>query len=220
MEQRLSNATEFLRDAPFTWAVCGGYALDLFHGHAHRSHGDVDICTFERDRNAILQFMLQRGWVVYEFRGQGKVRPLDAASISEAGRNLMCLKPGCELVRFYPCEDEGLLYHEFLHEETSQFDYIEFLFNQSDETHFVFDSARAVVRDISRTILQRDSIPYLAPEIVLLYKASQPDMSKNIFDFEKTFPRLTAEQQCWFAHSLGKLYPDGHPWLGKLSSQA
>lgn len=212
LDQLLKQATDFLRHATFTWAVCGGYALDLFHGRSLRSHGDVDICTLERDRAAILSFMLQQGWCVYEFRGQGKVRPLDAASTSEQGRNLMCFTPDCQLVRFYPCEEESLLYHEFLHDDTAPFNYIEFLFNQTSDTRFVFDTSKAVERELSRAILKRDGIPYLAPELVLLHKASNPDIEKHTYDFLQTYPQMNHEQQSWFAQSLAAMHPADHPW--------
>jgi len=196
--------------------VCGGYALDLFHGHPLRNHGDVDICTLEPDRANIVSFMLQQGWCVYEFRGQGKVRPLDADSVSETGRNLMCFTPDCQLVRFYPCEEEGMLYHEFHLDDAAPFNYIEFLFNQTSGTRFVFDAGKTVERDLSHAILKRDGIPYLAPELVLLHKASNPDMEKHAFDFLQTCPLMSAEQQSWFAQSLAKIYPDGHPWQNHL----
>ena len=92
----------FMAGADFPWAVCGGYALDLFLDKDTRTHGDIDVCVFEKDRPAILHYMLSRDWTVYEFRGQGKVRPLDGTDLSEPGRNLMCLKEDCQLVRFYP----------------------------------------------------------------------------------------------------------------------
>lgn len=216
LDQLLAQATDFLRPAPFTWAVCGGYALDLFHGQPLRSHGDIDICVLETDRAAILSFMLQKGWCVYEFRGQGKVRPLDASSVSEKGRNLMCFTPDCQLVRFYPCEEEGMLYHEFLHDATAPFNYIEFLFNQASGTNFVFNAGKAIEHELSRAILKRNGIPYLAPELVLLHKASNPDTEKHLFDFQHTYPHMSAEQQDWFAQSLARMHPDGHPWQNPL----
>ncbi len=216
MDQLLTQATDFLHCAPFTWAVCGGYALDLFHGHSLRSHGDIDICTLESDRAAILSFMLQKGWCVYEFRGQGKVRPLDANSVSETGRNLMCFTPDCQLVRFYPCEEEGMLYHEFLHADAAPFNYIEFLFNQTNDINFVFDAERSIQRELSQAILKRDGIPYLAPELVLLHKASNPDMEKHLFDFQHTYPLMNDEQKIWFTQSLAARYPSGHPWQDHL----
>ena len=53
---------EFMRDAEFPWAVCGGYALELFLNRELRAHGDIDLCVLEQDRAKILQYMLEKGW--------------------------------------------------------------------------------------------------------------------------------------------------------------
>ena len=197
---------------PVSWAVCGGYALDLFLDRTFRVHGDIDLCVFEPDRDAIVHSMLRNNWRVYEFRGQGKVRPLDDTSSGDAGRNLMCVTDDCELVKFYPCEEEGLLYHQFFHTGIRRFNYVEFLFNTATETHFIFNKTAGIERERSEAIRFRQGIPYLAPEIVLLYKASQADKPEYRDDFEQTYPSMNSESREWFFRSLEKLYPDGHRW--------
>ena len=46
MDQLITAAKTFLNDIQVPWAVCGGYALDLFLGRAMRVHSDIDICVF------------------------------------------------------------------------------------------------------------------------------------------------------------------------------
>lgn len=202
-----------MKDAPFQWAVCGGFALDLFLNRDVRMHGDIDLCVFERDRNAVLQYMLERGWNVYEFRGWGKVRPLCAGMESDAGRNLMCTKDGCDLVQFYPCEDEGLLYHQFFHTGLKAFNYLEVLFSTAEDDYLIVDINRQIKREISQALLHQDGIPYLAPEVALLYKAANAENPDYQFDFEQTFPHLDEEQKAWFTRSMRLIYPEGHAWL-------
>ena len=204
----------FMADANFPWAVCGGFALDLFLDKTIRTHGDIDVCVFEPDRPAVLRYMLSHAWTVYEFRGQGKVRPLDGTALSEPGRNLMCLKEDCSIVRFYPCEDEGLLYHQFFHTGLASLNYIEFLFGIADGEKLVFDGQRGLVRALSKAILSRDGIPYLAPEVALLHKASNADNPDYQYDFAQTYPSLNDDQRAWFSNGLDVLYPCGHPWKG------
>ena len=206
---------EQLKDAPFQWAVCGGYAIDLFLGQTTRIHGDVDVCVFEKDRDAALKYMLDTGWNVYEFRGMGKMRRLHAGIKSDAGRNLMCVKEGCQLVKFYPCEEEGMLYHEFKHVGIEKCDYIELLFNRTDDGEFVFSVDKGIKREINKAIMYRCGAAYLAPEIVLLYKAAQPDRDENRVDFESVYPYMREEQKAWLMQSIEKLYPEGHKWLEK-----
>lgn len=212
MDQLLITAKDFFSNAQIPWAVCGGYALDLFLDRTIRVHSDIDICVFEKDRNAILRYMLQNDWRIYEFRGQGRVRPLDAESSSDAGRNLMCLNGDCNLVKFYPCEESGLLYHEFFHTGISTFNYMEFLFNTTSGNNFVFDKEKNIERVMSNAILFNDGIPYLAPEIVLMFKASQSERADYQYDFEQTYVRMSNEQKAWFSQNLNKFYPNGHGW--------
>ncbi|MBE6936670.1 MAG: hypothetical protein E7458_09320 [Ruminococcaceae bacterium] len=212
MDRLITEASKFLSGAPFRWAFCGGYALDLFLDRTMRIHGDIDICVFENDRDTILRYMLQNNWRVYEFRGQGKVRPLDDASASDAGRNIMCVKGECDLVKFYPSEDAGVLYHEFFHIGIRSFHYLEFLFSKKGKNQFVFDEEKDIRRDLSKAILFNGDIPYLAPEIALLYKSSQVERGESYSDFEQIYPHMSDEQKEWFSQKLDILYPGGHQW--------
>ena len=208
----LTNTNLFLQNAHIPWAICGGFALDLFLGKEIRPHSDIDICVFEPDRRKILQYMLQNKWNVYEFRGQGKLRPLDVYTESDPGRNLMCLRGDCELVKFYPCEEEPLLYHQFFHTGIKTFNYLEFLFNTTSDDYLVVNNKAGIKRELSKAILYRDEIPYLAPEIALLYKSSRPGNEEYQYDFEQTFPQMNDEQKSWFVQNLDVLYPNGHKW--------
>ena len=203
----------FLADCGFPWAVCGGFALELFLGKTIRAHGDIDICVFEKDRDAILRFLLDRGWRVYEFRGQGKVRPLMKGMQSDPGRNLMCLTEGCDFVKFYPCEDTGLLYHQFFHKGMKKLCYLDCLFSAVRGDNLVLDPKKGVEREMSKAILSRNGIPYLAPEIALLYKAGNSDNPDYQLDFEETFPHLNEDQRERFLQGMRRLYPEGHPWI-------
>jgi hypothetical protein len=56
-----------------------------------------------------------------------------------------------------------------------------------------------------------DGIPYVSPEIALLYKANAPEIERNAADFAVTVPLLVE----WLRHAIEKLYA-GHPWLERL----
>lgn len=195
------------------WAFCGGYAIDLFLERETRKHGDIDICVFERDRNVIKDYMLACGWNVYEFRGMGRLRKLCAEDTSDAGRNLMCLKDGCRLVDFYPCDEPGMLLHMFRHTGMEKFDYIEFLFNDSDGDEFVFNKPLGICRSMDKAILNNGEYFYLAPEIALLYKAANTDDETCRRDYELASVELNDDQRFWLRNGLEMCYPQGHPWL-------
>ncbi|HEU5381681.1 MAG TPA: hypothetical protein VFV38_40190 [Ktedonobacteraceae bacterium] len=61
----------------------------------------------------------------------------------------------------------------------------------------------------------RDGIPYLAPEIQLLYKAKDL-RPKDEADFTRVLPALDGKRRQWLAQSLALVHP-GHVWLTKLT---
>ncbi len=59
-----------------------------------------------------------------------------------------------------------------------------------------------------------EGIPYLAPEIQLLYKA-EGLRPKDEADFRQALPALTRERRAWLRDSLMLAHPH-HPWLDQL----
>jgi len=60
-----------------------------------------------------------------------------------------------------------------------------------------------------------DGVPYLVPEVQLLYK-SKGLRPKDQADFDSVQPRLGLQQKAWLKDALRKIYPERHPWLGRL----
>ena len=206
--EMLRQTKQLLADSGIRWAVCGGYALELYLGASIRGHGDLDLSVPEEDREQVRRLMLDKGWRVYEFRGQGRMRPLCPDTPSEKGRNLMCVKDGCELVTFWPCDEPGMVLHEWHPVGIQALNYMEFLFHEESGGSYWFSDALRL--PTQRACLSRDGIPYLAPELVLLYKASQPEREANRADYEAVFPRLTEASRAWLLKAL----PPDHPWAG------
>ena len=70
MNQILLAANDLLKDSGFTYAVCGGFALDLFTNTDIRMHSDIDICVFERDKNAIFRHVVKINGMCMNFKGR------------------------------------------------------------------------------------------------------------------------------------------------------
>ncbi|MCH5288070.1 MAG: hypothetical protein J1E43_11695 [Christensenellaceae bacterium] len=218
MREMLRDLRGLLAGCGADWAVCGGFAIELFLGRETRPHGDLDLAVPEEDRREVERFMREQGWLVYEFRGQGKLRRLTDGALSEPGRNLMCLREGCDLVTFWPCDEPGLVLHEWHASGIRTLNYMEFLFHRREGGAMLLGDAR---REVDRAILRRDGVPCLAPEVVLLLKAAQPEREANQQDFAAAFPALTEERRGWLLDSLRRQYPGGHPWLtGEAVSRA
>ena len=206
----LRQARDLLADFPCPWAFCGGYALEVFAGREIRPHGDIDLCIFEPHRAQIIAHLLRKGWRLYEYRGMGKVKPLHDSACSESGRSLMALLPDCPLVDFFPCEEEGLLYHQFRHAGMTELRFLDLLFSrtQGDALQVI-----GVTRPLDKAVLLRHGMPILAPEIALLYKASRPEEASAQLDFAAVAPLLNDEQRTWLRSALAAHFPAGHPWL-------
>ena len=67
-----------------------------------------------------------------------------------------------------------------------------------------------------RGIIRRtpDGIPYLTPELVLLFKAKHA-RAKDQADFDATIPYLTSDQRATLAGLLARAHP-GHRWIAQL----
>lgn len=47
MNELLLQTNNFLSGLQIPWAVCGGFALDLFLNREIRKHSDIDICVLK-----------------------------------------------------------------------------------------------------------------------------------------------------------------------------
>ena len=73
------------------------------------------------------------------------------------------------------------------------------------------NTGRSLERAIRRSA---DGIPYLAPEIQLLYK-SKAIRSKDQTDFDAVIGYLDQDARAWLWKSIARLDPN-HAWLSKL----
>jgi hypothetical protein len=67
-------------------------------------------------------------------------------------------------------------------------------------------------------IIRHDTrgIPYLAPQLVLLFKA-KATRPKDQADFDGVHPLLARDERTWLAAALRRIHP-GHGWLERLDS--
>jgi hypothetical protein len=76
-----------------------------------------------------------------------------------------------------------------------------------------------VIRSKEKMSLRSESdIPYLAPELVLLFKSkntSSHERAKDQDDFERALPHLEPERRAWLRWALIATAPD-YPWISQL----
>lgn len=173
-----------MRSFPKSWFICGGWALDLFLGKQTRAHHDIDIGLFRAD-----QLHLQTHFDTHHlfWIENGEKRPW------ETGHYLQ------------------LPIHE-LRLDVNDGE-MEFVLNEGSATHWIYRRNPAISLPLEQAILSTpEGIPYLAPEIVLLYKSTHLS-PKNQQDFDSVINHLSTAQKQWLQGSL-RLGGNGHVWLG------
>jgi aminoglycoside-2''-adenylyltransferase len=149
------------------WWVGGGWALDLFLGRETRQHADLDVVVFRADQEHAFTYF--EGWDL-RIAHQGELTPwrgerLELPVHTVWGRS----------------STDGLWE-------------LELFLMESDGSRWQFRRDPQITLELERVGLDRDGIPYLAPEIALLYKAKEP-RSYDEADFAAVVDELPDERR-------------------------
>lgn len=177
------------------WWIAGGWAIDLFLERQTREHEDIDVLILRRDQHAIRTLL--ETWDVqaalppprdeaWPFRSWQLTEVLD-----EAIHDIWC-RP-----------------------DSTQPWTIQLMIADTRGEQWLFRRMPTISRSLE-TIggATPEGIPYLAPEIQLLYKAKGRRL-KDEADFMQTVPALHRERRIWLRDSLTQAHPH-HPWLDQL----
>lgn len=198
------------------YAVCGGYAIDLFLGRKTRPHKDLDVAVFWEDRDRIVQFMLQAGWLVFEpYGGRYLHRIRSVTDQKRIRNNIWCVAPENGHYKFSR-RGMGLFAVRQDDAEQETLDFVEFLFNRREDGCFLYARDPAVRLDLKKAIRQAGKLPYLTPELVLLYKSTSLQNPDYALDFANTLPQLEAEEQSWLQNALTIQHGETHEWAAAL----
>jgi hypothetical protein len=190
MNSALERTVSVMRNFHAPWGIAGGWALDLFVGRELRPHADIDVAVLRADQ---LHLRAQLS---------GRVEKVVAHQLAE----------------WSPTEVLALPVHE-VHVTWPDGYQLEFLLNEQDRAtnEWVFRRDPRIRRPMPAVFVS-SRVPYLAPEIVLLYKAKAP-AAKDIEDFCAVVPHLRNDQRVWLRDALDMAAP-GHPWASALSQEA
>ncbi len=184
----ISETAELLRDASFPWWICGGWSIDLFLGRQTREHADVEVGVLRRDQCAV--FAALEHFEIHSAR-DGTLTELTASQ-----RRTGLTKPN----HGFWCRPRG-------REPWA----LEILLNEGDDDDWIFRRDAAIRRSLEAVVCKtEDGVPYLAPEVQLLFKAKAL-RPRDQQDFESALPKLSAGARAWLADALQQVHP-GHPW--------
>jgi hypothetical protein len=188
----LRRVAEELRTMPVAWHVCGGWALDLFMCQVTRVHLDVDVVVSRTDQHVLREHMTARGWTLLT-PSDGRIQPWPL---------YMSLEPPRHQV------------HAFRHSA-----FVDFLLADVDGGVWRYRREPTIIRDAGRMGLRsEEGIPFLAPELVLLFKSkntSGKERKNDQTDFERTYTTLEPERRAWLRWALTAVEPS-HGWIARL----
>lgn len=178
------------------WWIAGGWAIDLFLGRQTREHEDIDVQILRHDQDAVrarfgawdMQAALpQPRDEAWPFRPWRPGEILDL-SIHDIWRRPATTEPWALQLMIADTRDEWWLFRRM---------------------PSIMRPSVAIGSDTA------NGIPYLAPEIQLLYKAKGLRPMDEA-DFTQALPMLRQEQRQWLRNALATAHPQ-HPWLKRLS---
>ncbi|MFJ8250130.1 nucleotidyltransferase domain-containing protein [Streptomyces sp. NPDC094466] len=170
------------------WCVAAGWALDLFRGGQTRVHGDIEIAIPEAGFPEVRR---RFPGYVFDAAGSGRIwedaRPETLAAV-----------------------------HQTWLRDPATGNYLLDVFREPHDGDTWICRRDARIRLPYSEIVHHteDGIPYLAPELVLLFKAKHA-RPKDRRDFDATVPHLTRAQRTTLAELLARVHP-GHAWLTDL----
>ncbi len=181
--------------APFYFA--GGWAIDLHLGRVTREHHDIDVVVMRRDHllvhKALKQFSLK------------KIIPHPDGMPNRG-----------TIVEWRPGDKLELPVHQINAYRAGESEpAFQVMLAESRDNDWIFRRNPDVSMPLSRMGFHPLwGLPYLAPEIVLLFKAKHLEPRDRV-DFDNAIPALSAEARQWLRDAIEKTQP-GHEWLQVL----
>jgi hypothetical protein len=175
-----------LAPLPVRWWIAGGWALDLFIGNQTRTHGDLDIGILRRDVQTVLLHL--SSWEIFAAH-DGRLAKISGGEPPHASVNSLWCRDGADTAWSF-----------------------QLLLDDAEQDDWVYRRDRTVRRALSVAIRRdRRGVPYLAPEIQLLYK-SKHTRARDQMDFNQVGPRLDSNARAWLRDALMRTDPH-HEWL-------
>lgn len=213
MNNLIIQANEILQNQGFEYAFCGGWAIDLFIGAETRKHSDIDILAYWSERDIIIHYMQSLGFQVYEMLGDGKAHYItDVRNQIKIKRNIFCCTQDCEMLCLWETNETDVYFIDFKHTGQTKLNFIEFLFNDKEKNDLLYARNHAVKLALSDAILYSGNLPYLSPEMCLLYKSTEIEREGYQSDYDNAMANMNQQQKHWLDNALTTLYPEGHKW--------
>lgn len=171
------------------WGIAGGWALDLHLRKQTREHSDIDV-VITREEHLTAYDYLNQDWMLYK---------------AEKGKLSLW-------------EDREFLYTtmDIWVSKSSDTPFVfQMMLVDTEGDSWVYGRNKSIKRPFDDLFLKSDEgIPYIRPEIQLLYKAGSSQVrDKDYRDFRTILPSLLPQEKEWLKTSLSLQFPEGHDWI-------
>lgn len=171
-----------------SWWVTGGWALDLFLGR-EREHRALDIAVLRREQDAVRSHLA--AWDLQVLH-EGALTPWPPGERLPIDRDTAWGRPA----KYLPWQ-------------------LEIFFEQAEADEWVYSRDERVRLPLIALGSQTpDGVPYIRPEVVLLYRA-QDASAQDDTDVRDVADRLTNTGRKWLLDALNVAH-SGHHWIGRI----
>lgn len=178
---------ERLAEVNAPWCVAAGWAIDLYLGGPPRAHADIEIAVPRRAFPQIAHALTGFEWDV---AGAGRLWPLTDAGDHPGLHQTWCRDP-----------------------VTGRY-HLDVFREPHDADQWVCRRDPSITLPYDELIRFRGGIPYVIPEVALLFKAHRT-APKDEDDFRRVTPQLDDDARTRLIGWLTRLYPT-HSWLNRL----
>ncbi|MFJ8091059.1 nucleotidyltransferase domain-containing protein [Lysinibacillus sp. NPDC095746] len=174
---------------PIKWGIAGGWALDLHLGKQSRVHDDIDVIILREEQLTAYNY-LSGDWMLYKAEN-GKLVPWQEGEFLKTTNDIWATKSSSSPWAF------------------------QIMLVETEQQSWIYRREKSIRRRLEEIFLRTDDeIPYLRPEIQLLYKGGSSKIREKDFkDLQTMLPYLLPEQRDWLKMSLKRQFPTGHSWL-------
>ena len=177
--------------------IAGGWAIDLHLGRITREHHDVDVSIQRSDQLRLHESL--DGWTMK------KIVP-HPEGLANRG-TLADWRPGERLE--VPVHQINLYRHGVAEPA------FQVMLEESSNDEWIYRRNPAIRMPLKRMGFHSLwGLPYLAPEIVLLFKSKHLQAHDRI-DFNVALPALSSDSRIWLRAALERSFPN-HEWLAAL----
>jgi hypothetical protein len=171
--------------ADFPWYVAGGWAIDLFAGEQTREHEDLEVAVASSFFSTMPpRFPELDFWVP---QGEGELARMTTETLA------------------------GESHQTWAYDRTARAWRFDVFREPHDGDIWICRRDESIRRPYEELVdHSADGIPYLRPEVVLLFKAKHV-RDKDRADLATAWPRMTEAQRDWLRESVARVHP-GHDW--------